>query len=116
MPTALKSCLMNRARAFDFFGKIEAIFMMCVVMTLYKGVRVLVDADEYVLDIYGFVLPFVSQLAQLSIQRAFFVSAAKVWWVLKIVLMLYYWVVLVSEWRTLQIVNMFVVPIVFCLY
>jgi hypothetical protein len=85
-------------------------------MTLYKGARMIYMEDESLVDVYTFVLPFIDQMVYFSIANTFCQRAAKIWFFLKLLLAIYYILVLILEYRSLAMINLFVAPFVFVIW
>lgn len=71
----LRRLLQFKARSLDFFGRMIAFFALASTMTIYNAVKNFIYAsDPYhnvELDLFTYLLPFVSFIMDASIKRAY---------------------------------------------
>lgn len=99
----LRLQLLNRARGLDFYGKSLAFFFLCVAMTIYAGIKNIVQASSsraqvqaddgqllYNLDLFAYILPFISFIVDVGIKRVYFISAKLPYVLIKMAIILFY--------------------------
>jgi hypothetical protein len=102
IPQILRIQLLNRARSLDFYGKICAFFSLSLCMTVFNGLYgiYLLNTEEELklrLDLFTYALPFICLVMDIGIKRAFLISAKFIFFLLKLVLIVYYLIVYVID-------------------
>ena len=90
----LRRLLQFKARSLDFFGRMIAFFALASAMTIYNAVKNFVYASNpshsVELDLFTYLLPFVSFIMDASIKRAYCVQAKNAYIIFKILFIFYY--------------------------
>ena len=72
---ALRSCLVNRAKSLDFYGKVMSFFFLAFFMTYYVAIKNVIkskDPEHQIeLDLFTYILPFVSFIIDAAVKRAY---------------------------------------------
>jgi hypothetical protein len=91
---ALKMQLRNRQRALDFYGKVMAFYFLCALVAFYYGVKGMVDSSKknqrVSMNLFAYLLPFVSFMIDASAKRVYQVSAKPVYQAIKVIITFYY--------------------------
>ena len=91
---ALRYTLQNRSKSLDFYGKVMAFFFLSFVMTYIVAIRNIInssDKDHKIeLDLFTYIIPFVSFIIDASVKRAYQIQAKSVVMCGKIFLIFFY--------------------------
>jgi hypothetical protein len=96
----LKNMLLQRTRAYDFYGKVMAAYVVCSIVSIYYGFKNLASArgnDKYriQIDLMSYLLPFVSFMIDASVNRVYSRQARSLYQFVKIVLAFYFLIIYV---------------------
>ena len=94
MPHVLQYSLHARSKSLDFYGKVMFFFFMCSVMSWYMAFQnIILSSDkehQISLDLFTYILPFVSFIIDASVKRAYAIQAKNFYMCFKIVVIFYY--------------------------
>lgn len=76
---ALRYVLQNRSKSLDFYGKVMAFFFLSFAMTYWVAMRNVVKSSDLThkieLDLFTYIIPFVSFIIDASVKRAYQIQA-----------------------------------------
>ena len=124
----LKRQLEQRTKACEFYGKVITFFILTSVMTLILGFKSFIFAHNpnqtIQMNLFSYMLPFVSFMIDASVKRAYCVNAKSVYQGLKVVFTFYFLCIYVislqrksnSKFYWLASSNLIIFPIVVTVY
>ena len=125
---ALKFVLEQRSKSLDFYGKVMAFFSLCSLYAFYKGSYCLAHGKDETymlgLDLFTYLLPFVSFIIDPSVRRAYNIRAKPGYVCFKIIYLFIYLLIYVMALQStgantlywISSVDFFVFPIFNIIY